>query len=133
MGEGRVRASVTDDRPRIREGTTPDQRRELRRAQTDAERALWRLLRSRALEGHKFRRQHGAGPYVLDFYCAEAQLAVEADGSQHYTSDGLAADAVRTAYLEALGIRVLRFTNLDVLTNAEGVVETILRAVGTAD
>ncbi|MEI6136315.1 MAG: endonuclease domain-containing protein, partial [Chloroflexota bacterium] len=67
-----------------------------------------------------------------DFYCAEAQLAVEADGSQHYTRDGFAADAVRTAYLEALGIRVLRFTNLDVLTNAEGVVETILRAVSAA-
>ncbi len=110
-------------------GTTPDQRRALRRTQTDAERALWRLLRSRALEGYKFRRQHGAGPYVLDFYCADAHLAVEADGSQHYTSDGLADDAVRTAYLEALGIRVLRFTNVEVLTNAEGVIGSILRAL----
>jgi len=119
-----------NDGRRRHPGTTPDQRRALRRTQTDAERALSRLLRSRALEGYKFRRQHGAGPYVLDFYCAEAHLAVEADGSQHYTSDGLADDAVRTAYLDALGIRVLRFTNVEALTNAEGVVETILRAVG---
>lgn len=105
--------------------------RQLRRDQTDAERALWRLLRSRALEGYKFRRQHGAGPYVLDFYCADAHLAVEVDGSQHYTPDGLADDVVRTAYLEALGIRVLRFTNVEALANAEGVVETILRGLVT--
>lgn len=123
---------MTDDRPRIREGTSADQRRALRRTPTDAERALWRLLRSRALEGYKFRRQHGAGPYVIDFYCVEAHLAVEADGAQHYTSDGLADDAVRTAYLEGLGMRVLRFTNRDVLTNAEGVADAILRALTPA-
>ena len=120
------------DRRRRHPGTTPDQRRDLRRTQTDAERALWRLLRSRSLEGYKFRRQHGAGRYVLDFYCAEAQLAIEADGAQHYTADGVADDAVRTADLEALGIRVLRFTNADALTNADGVVEVILRALRAA-
>jgi very-short-patch-repair endonuclease len=120
------------DRRRRHPGTTPDQRRDLRRTQTDAERALWRLLRSRSLEGCKFRRQHGAGRYVLDFYCAEAHLAIEADGAQHYTPDGVADDAVRTADLEALGIRVLRFSNAEVLTNADGVVEVILRALRAA-
>lgn len=120
------------DRRRRHPGTTPDQRRDLRRTQTDAERALWRLLRSRSLEGYKFRRQHGAGRYVLDFYCAEAQLAIEADGSQHYTSDGVEDDAVRTAELAAMGIVVLRFSNTDVLTNAEGVVEAILRSLSAA-
>ena len=118
-----------DDRT-WRNGTPPSRRQTLRRTETDAERALWRLLRSRQLEGHKFRRQHSAGPYILDFYCADASLAIEVDGSQHYTADGLATDAVRTAYLEALGIRVLRFTNVDVLTNAEGVVDALLQALG---
>ena len=118
-----------NDGRRRHPGTTSDQRRALRRTQTAAERVLWRILRSRTLEGHKFRRQHGAGPYVLDFYCAEAHLAVEADGSQHYAPEGLADDAVRTAYLEALGMRVLRFSNADVLTNAEGVAGAILDAL----
>lgn len=117
------------DRRRRHPGTTPDQRRALRRTQTDAERALWRLLRSRSLEGYKFRRQHGAGRYVLDFYCADAQLAIEADGSQHYTSDGVEDDAVRTTELAAMGIVVLRFSNLEVLTNAGGVVEAIVRSL----
>lgn len=110
-----------------------DSRRALRRAATDAERALWTLLRSRSLNGHKFRRQHSAGPDILDFYCAEARLAVEVDGSQHYTTDGLASDAARTAYLEALGLRVLRFTNVDVLTNADGVLEAILQGLGACE
>ena len=118
-----------DDRT-WRSGMPPSRRQTLRHTETEAERALWALLRSRQLEGHKFRRQHSAGPYILDFYCAEAHLAVEVDGGQHYTADGLADDAERTAYLEALGIRVLRFTNRDVLTNAEGVVEAILQALG---
>ena len=108
----------------------PDSRRILRREATDAERALWALLRSRQLDGYKFRRQHPAHPYILDFYCAEARLAVEVDGGQHYAADGLASDAERTVYLEALGVLVLRFSNRDVLTNAEGVLEAILQALG---
>lgn len=123
---------MQDSERRFHPGTTPDQRRALRRTQTDAERALWRLLRSRTLDGYKFRRQHGAGRYVLDFYCADAHLAIEADGSQHYTSDGLADDAVRTSELAEMGIVVLRFSNTDVLTNAEGVTEAILRSLRAA-
>ena len=113
----------------LRDGTTPASRRLLRRNGTAAEQALWRLLRSRQLEGSKFRRQHSAGPYILDFYCAACRLAVEVEGSQHYTPQGLADDAERTAYLAALGMRVLRFTNVEVLTNAEGVASTVLRAL----
>jgi len=64
------------------------------------------MLRSRGLEGHKFRRQHAAGPYILDFTCAEARLAVEVDGSQHYTPCGLAATAAQGAVIPSLrGIR----------------------------
>ena len=121
---------MNSDGRRLRSGTSPSRRRALRTDATDAERALWALLRSRTLDGHKFRRQHSAGPYILDFYCAQARLTVEVDGSQHYTPDGAADAAARTAYLESLGLRVLRFSNRDVLTNADGVLEAILHALG---
>ena len=113
----------------LRDGTTPARRRLLRRNATIAEQALWRLLRSRQLDGYKFRRQQEAGPYILDFYCAAKQIAVEVDGAQHYTPDGLAADAERTAHLAALGIRVLRFTNVEVTTSADGVIAALLHAL----
>lgn len=87
-------------------------RRELRVHATDAERLLWRVLRMRLLVGLKFRRQHSVGPYIIDFYCADRQLAVELDGGQHFTVEGLDYDRRRTAYLAARGIRVLRFTNV---------------------
>ena len=61
--------------------------RELRRNQTDDEKALWRALRGRRFAGFKFRRQHTIGDYILDFYCADAKLAVELDGSQHGHGD----------------------------------------------
>ena len=118
-----------DDARRYRKGSSPERRRTLRRGETDAEHALWLLLRSRRLAGHKFRRQHSVGPYVLDFYCAEAHLAVEADGGQHYTPAGLASDAARTAYLEAAGIHVLRFSNVEVLTQRDAVLEALLIAL----
>ncbi|MGE3858107.1 MAG: endonuclease domain-containing protein [Dehalococcoidia bacterium] len=114
---------------RLRPGNDPGRRRELRRQATDAERALWRILRSRQLEGYKFRRQHAAGPYILDFFCADAMLAVEVDGGQHYTPAGLADDAERTADLAAGGVRVLWVTNAEILTNADGVAEAILSAL----
>jgi very-short-patch-repair endonuclease len=66
-------------------------------------------------------------PYILDFYCAEHHLAVEADGEQHYSDDGEVKDRERTRYLEARGIRVLRFTNLEILREMESVLETIRR------
>jgi len=72
---------------------------------TDAERALWKAIKGRQLEGLKFRRQHPAGPYILDFFCEQLLLAIEVDGGQHSEET----DAVRTAWLESEGIRVLRF------------------------
>lgn len=107
-----------------------ERRRQLRRESTDAELLLWRLLRGRQLGGAKFRRQHQVGQYVLDFYCPEYRLAVEADGGQHVASVGLAKDELRTRYLEGRGIRVLRFSNLEVLLGTEAVLETISKALG---
>ncbi len=99
-------------------------RRRLRRSATDAERVLWQLLRNRQLAGAKFRRQHQDGPFVLDFYCLEHGLAIELDGSQH--AERSEDDLRRTEFLEGSGVRVLRFTNLDVLQQPEGVLARIL-------
>ncbi|HYH37912.1 MAG TPA: DUF559 domain-containing protein [Azospirillum sp.] len=103
--------------------------RALRSQPTDAERALWRMLRSRQLDGWRFRRQHPVPPFVLDFACVEAKIAVEADGGQHCDSRH---DAHRDRVLRGLGLRLLRFWNPDILTNPEGVAETIRTALAEA-
>ena len=100
----------------------------LRRSPTDAERRLWQRLRSRQLERTKFRRQYAFGPYVLDFYSPQYRLAIEVDGSSHVTPEGQVLDAARTEYLRGRGVRVLRFTNVEVLTATDVVLETVLRA-----
>lgn len=101
--------------------------RSLRKNMTDAERKLWyEYLRPCP---YKFTRQKSVGPYILDFYCASAQLAVEIDGSQHYEPQGQQQDAARTAYLQAFGIFVLWFSNRDVLLNLEGVAAEIERTI----
>ena len=106
-----------------------DFRRALRRRSTDAEQRLWRLLRAKRLAGFKFRRQHTVGPYVLDFFCHAANLAVEADGGQHFSDEGQARDGARDEYLAGRGIRVMRFTDRQVLVETGWVVEVIWRAV----
>ena len=98
----------------------------LRRGMTEAERKLWSALRNRQLGGAKFRRQVPLGRYVADFYCEAAKLVVEVDGGQHAD---LPRDAVRTAWLESHGCRVLRFWNGDVMRNREGVLEAILHVL----
>jgi very-short-patch-repair endonuclease len=113
----------------LRNLTLGDRCRDLRQASTDAEAVLWRHVRGRQLAGAKFRRQHQFGPYILDFYCAERNFAVEVDGGQHYSPEGESKDAARTRYLEARGVRVVRFSNLDVLRETTAVVEEILRLV----
>jgi adenine-specific DNA-methyltransferase len=110
-----------------------ERRRQLRRAATPAERVLWHLLRDRRLGGYKGRRQHQRGPYILDFYFPDQRLALEADGEHHTTADGYAYDAARTAYLAARGIRVLRFTNHEILSERERVLALILAALASPD
>lgn len=95
----------------------------LRRNATDAEKKLWSLLRDRQLMGWKFRRQVPLGPYIVDFYCADAKLVVEADGGQHAESAG---DETRTAWLNQNGYRVKRYWNNEVLKNPEGVIADLL-------
>ncbi len=77
----------------------------------------------------KFRRQQPIGPYIVDFYCHQYGLVVEVDGSQHHEDAGILADAERTAWLEARGLRVLRLDNRYVLTETANAVATILLAI----
>jgi methylmalonyl-CoA mutase cobalamin-binding domain/chain len=102
--------------------------RTLRTTTTNAEQLLWQLLRNRALNGVKFRRQHPIAGYVLDFYCHEAKLAIELDGSQHLERKA-DYDEKRTQALREEGIRVLRFWNNDVLNQTEVVLDEIWRAL----
>lgn len=79
--------------------------------------------------GFSFRRQHPVGPYILDFYCAAAKLAVELDGDQHGMTSARAHDAARTAFLNRMGIRVLRIWNQELKENLDGVCESVYRAL----
>lgn len=101
-------------------------RQELRHNLTQPEQKLWATLRGKQL-GIKFRRQHGIGHYIVDFYCPERKLVIEVDGDSHYTDDAQQKDAQRDCYLQQLGIQVLRFTNDEINQNMQGVYETIKR------
>lgn len=103
--------------------------RQLRVDATTAERKLWTRLRSAQTDGFSFRRQHPVGPYILDFYCSIAKLAVELGGDQHGTDAGLAYDAARARFLAGKGIRVIRFGNHELGENLAGVLEGIWRAL----
>ena len=101
--------------------------RNLRKNMTREERHLWYdFLRSYPI---KFLRQKILGKYIVDFYCAEAKLIVEIDGSQHYEDKGMEYDTERTAYLEQYDVRVLRIPNNEVNQNFSGVCEYIDLAV----
>jgi len=98
--------------------------KQLRENLTNAELRLWHEVRRSAL-GHKFRRQHPLGPYVVDFICLAQKLIIELDGGQHGEPENAAKDAKRTEWLESSGYRVIRFWNNDVLQNIEGVLQRI--------
>jgi very-short-patch-repair endonuclease len=100
--------------------------RSLRANATKAERKLWRRLKSKQIEGLKFRKQHPIGPYILDFYCPEVKLCIEVDGGQHNESSHIQSDATRTNFLEAHGVTVIRFWNVEIFDNLDGVVEAIM-------
>ena len=99
----------------------------LRHNKTEAEEALWARVRNRQLQGFKFRCQETIAPYIVDFLCIERRLIVEVDGSQHSEES----DWRRTAFLEGLGYRVIRFWNNDVLGNLDAVLEAIRVALVT--
>jgi len=99
--------------------------RQLRENMTDAERHLWARIRMRQIKGYQFYRQKPIGDYIVDFFCPKAKLIIEVDGSQHFVNETIEYDRIREEYVSSLGLRVLRFTNTDVLKHVEGVVERI--------
>lgn len=106
---------------------TSQRARALRKRMTDAERLLWRHLRNRGLDGWKFRRQYPVGPFIVDFICLEKNVVIEVDGGQHAEKAEL--DIQRSAYLNKMGYRVLRFWNNEVLQETEAVLEAIFAII----
>jgi very-short-patch-repair endonuclease len=108
-----------------------DRARRLRRDQTPSETRLWEALRGLRLDGWKWRRQAPVGPFIVDFLCLEAAVAVELDGGIH--AEQADRDARRDAYLRAQGLQVLRFWNSEVTENFDGVCWTILSTCRETD
>jgi len=103
--------------------------KQLRRSMTPAEKELWKLLRDRSLGGYKFRRQHPVREFVVDFFCFEKELAIELDGDIHLEEEVHHRDTNRTVELERMGIKVIRFTNDEVLNNLDEVKTKILNTL----
>ena len=97
----------------------------MRREPTRCEDRVWAWIRDRRCLGYKFRRQHPCGPYILDFFCAELQLAIEVDGKHHDGRDVLDYENRRSVFLAAHGIEVLRISNEELIGDAIGVSEAI--------
>jgi cyclase len=102
----------------------------LRYQMTEAEKMLWDELKDRKLNGLKFRRQHPVNRYIADFYCHEKKLIIEVDGGIHEHNSTIEHDENRSAELERLGIRVVRFTNDQVLNNLKNVTDKIKEITG---
>lgn len=103
-------------------------RQALRNQATLPEKKVWAMLRQQQM-GVKFRRQHGIGHYIVDFYCPERRIVIEIDGDSHFSEAGQQHDQQRDAYLRSLGLSVLRFTNAQVMQDLEGVHAVIHRAI----
>ena len=103
-------------------------RKALRQHQTEPEIKLWYCLRRKQL-GVKFRRQHSIGRYIVDFYCPEQKLVIELDGDSHFSDAAINYDRQRDQFIRTQGMQVLRFTNLEVMENIEGVLFMIQQAL----
>ena len=102
-----------------------DLKRRLRSDMTGPETRLWSRQRARQLQGLKFRRQHGIGPYIVDFYCPEQFLVIEVGGDSHADADQILKDQLRDRYFQSLGLRVVRYINDDILKNLDRALEDL--------
>ncbi len=114
-------------RPLSYDGRLKPNAQALRREMTRQEKHLWYDFLKEYTS--QFHRQKQFGYYIVDFYCAVGNLVVELDGSQHYEPEGMAHDAERDAYLQGLGLKILRFSNADVDRHFDTVCQTIDRAI----
>ncbi len=108
--------------------TSVKRARQLRRSLSKPEHLLWQILRT-SPNGHKFRKQHPAGPFILDFFCAKANLAIEIDGHAHDTGDRPQRDAAREEWLATRRIDTFRIPAVDVLRDAVETTETIIKII----
>ena len=92
---------------------------------TDAEKLLWSRVKMKQLSGHQFYRQKIIGDFIVDFYCHKAKLVIEIDGGEHYSGRKALTDKSRDSYFASLGLKVFRFSNLEVLKNTDNVLEQI--------
>lgn len=99
--------------------------RQLRKNMTDAEKMLWSKIRGKQLKGYQFYRQKPIGHFIVDFYCPKVYLVIELDGGQHYGEEMKTKDNLRDKYMENVGLRVLRFSDREVLEKLEAVIEKI--------
>lgn len=106
-----------------------EKRRHLRNNATPAERKLWSELRRSQLDGIKFRRQQGIGPYIVDFYCPKFKLVIELDGESHNSIDAKEYDTERTQFLSLFNLKVIRFSNDEVYKNMDAVIQKILKEI----
>jgi very-short-patch-repair endonuclease len=108
---------------------TKGQRKYLRNNSTQAESRLWAKLKGRQIFDYKFRRQHGIGNYIVDFYCPTLKLVIEVDGESHLSKKGIKHDLKRDKYLNDLGITICRFNNQQIYDNLDGVLTEIVRRI----
>lgn len=101
--------------------------RTLRSNQTDSEQLLWSKVRRKQINNIQFYRQKPIGNYIVDFYAPKAKLIIEIDGSQHLEPEHCQRDQQRDAYLNSLGLNVLRFSNLQVLKDTDAVIQVIFQ------
>ena len=101
-------------------------RQKLRNERPLSERLLWGQLRNSQV-GYKFRRQQGIGKYVVDFYCPELKIVIEIDGATHETEEELKQDKIRQDFLESLGLKILRYRNLEIKEGLRGLVPYLIK------
>lgn len=101
----------------------------LRKNETETEKLLWKKLKNNQLQGYKFRRQHPISLYIADFYCHKIKLIIEIDGGYHNTNKQKEKDIERTKILNCNDIRVIRFTNEDIINNIENILLEISKYI----
>ncbi len=102
-----------------------DKRQRLRNSAPEAEILLWQKIRRKQIGDAKFRRQYGVERFVLDFYCPQLKLAIEVDGPTHASTEAKENDRIRQSFVESLGIQFLRFANVEIYQNLDGVIQII--------
>lgn len=107
-------------------------RQQLRSNMPLPEKILWAKIRNQQL-GIKFRRQHGIGRYIVDFYCAECGLVIELDGDSHYKVGAQEYDKIRDEFMRCLGLRVLRFTNRQIVKDIDAAMRKIVEELNVAN